>query len=1299
MSRSLRFKLTSLSTVAWVWLGLPNAAKANSQGGMVVAGSATINPAASTVTINQASQNAIINWQSFNVRTDETVVFNQPNAQSSTLNRIIGNEGASLIDGNITANGRVFIINPDGIVFGKGAVVNVGGLVATTHSIADADFMAGNYNFTAGANPSASVVNQGQITAAQGGFAALVAPAVRNSGVITARLGTVALGAGNAFTLDFYGDRLINLAVSGDITNQVIDAVTGKPVSSLVANAGTVSADGGTVILAASTAKAVVDDVINISGVIEATSVGQSEGTITLSAPTASTKSAGAPVQSVAVSGMLNASGLGIGERGGTISVTGETVALTGATLDASGDAGGGTVLLGGDFGGGNPDAPAVAQFGRVLQPQPISNATTVTADAATIINASASASGNGGNVAVWSDGGTTYSGTIYANGGAASGNGGFVETSGKSLSIDGAHVSVASPSGKAGTWLLDPADYVIDSTAAATIEASLATGNVAVTTDASGTGGNGDIVLNSSLTWQANTTLLLDAYHSVQLNDNITASGNGAGLAIATNDGGTGGYFLIAPGATVNLTGTSPTLSINGAAYTLLRTASDVSNFLSSITTSTSGNYAIANDIDLSALNYAYNANVYFTGNLNGLGHTLNGFSQQGLAFIDIVGSNGSISNLFFSDASIASINAKNFFLDPTSPEQGLTAVSGHLGSGLLVGSNAGTIYNVYVSGTITSVPVDGSNIGGVAGYNDGTIFNSSANVTITVAANSEYVGGLVGFNGGAISTSFSQGVINGPGGAEIGGLVGLNVADGPPNQNAATGAVGSLSGGIIENSYSLVNLTLTSAGVVVPAQETGYGQATVQLPTPVGVGGLVGVNADAYSSGTIINSFSAGNVTVDGKAGGIGIGGLVGLADNSEGASTISDSFSTSVLSATALTVDVGSLVGASYISINTASTGSNNANSSVNTPSQATAAAGWDFTNIWVIGANGLPVLRALQAVTPGAAPAPASGTGSGGGSSGGSSGTGTGSSTSGSSSSGNDAGSSGSSGTGSGSGDGTTGTGGSTGTGSTGNSTGGDTGSGTGSGVASGGSSGGSTPAEIQQFLNGGGYGVEGLPAFNLYNDPISPLNVNDQGQIQWTNWTVFSSSGANGDQGSSPTGNTPTSSSNDDNLTVPAGVPIGSGGLSENTSIQNENSTWMTDAFEDALSRIHGRIGQSVTAITLIKPVSQYTNYLNSGNFSGATGVVAQTTVQFYGSNLAWATGSAVGVTVLTFGGGAVVAAGAATGASMVVYWGTSKAADQIGTDVKNIGNYTNSAIRNTINPIQGDGGPTIWDNL
>ena len=186
--------------------------------------------------VNQSTPSAIINWNTFNIRANESVRFNQPSSSSVALNRVTGGLGPSEIMGTLTANGRVFIINRDGILFGPGAVVNTAGFLASTNDIRNADFMAGRYNFNIPGRPDASIVNQGRITATSGGFAALVAPGVRNSGTITATLGTVALAAGNSFTLDLYGDKLITLAVNDQIASKVIDVATGQPLKSLVSN-------------------------------------------------------------------------------------------------------------------------------------------------------------------------------------------------------------------------------------------------------------------------------------------------------------------------------------------------------------------------------------------------------------------------------------------------------------------------------------------------------------------------------------------------------------------------------------------------------------------------------------------------------------------------------------------------------------------------------------------------------------------------------------------------------------------------------------------------------------------------------------------------------------------------------------------------------------------------------------------------------------------------------------------------------------------------------------------------------
>jgi filamentous hemagglutinin family protein len=111
-------------------------------GGAVVAGTAGISQAGAVTNINQSSQKAVINWQGFSVGAQNTVNFNQPNSSAATLNRVIGNE-RSVIDGAINANGQVFIVNSAGVLFGKGAQVNVGGLVASTLDISNNDFMAG----------------------------------------------------------------------------------------------------------------------------------------------------------------------------------------------------------------------------------------------------------------------------------------------------------------------------------------------------------------------------------------------------------------------------------------------------------------------------------------------------------------------------------------------------------------------------------------------------------------------------------------------------------------------------------------------------------------------------------------------------------------------------------------------------------------------------------------------------------------------------------------------------------------------------------------------------------------------------------------------------------------------------------------------------------------------------------------------------------------------------------------------------------------------------------------------------
>src|SRR5437868_10017485 len=310
--RNLLLTATALMPIAPALAG-PN-------GGVVVGGSATINsPGTANVTINQFSDKAIINWNLFNIGVGEKTTFIQPGANAIALNRIIGKQGPSEILGTLEANGKVFVVNPDGIIFGAGAVITTAGFLATTSDIRNQDFMAGRFNFNIPGRPDASIVNMGTITATSGGFAALVAPGVRNSGTIIANLGTVTLASGNTFSLDFYGDRLVQLGVGDQIAGEVKDVATGQTLKSLVTNEGKLKANGGRVELTAVAARQVVDSVINTSGVVEANSVGTKGGQIVLSAATASTMGGGLPTQTVKISGKLSAAGRKAGTKGGTI--------------------------------------------------------------------------------------------------------------------------------------------------------------------------------------------------------------------------------------------------------------------------------------------------------------------------------------------------------------------------------------------------------------------------------------------------------------------------------------------------------------------------------------------------------------------------------------------------------------------------------------------------------------------------------------------------------------------------------------------------------------------------------------------------------------------------------------------------------------------------------------------------------------------------------------------------------------------------------------------------------------------
>jgi len=499
-------------------------------GGAVSAGSASIAGGAGAMTINQSSQNVAINWQSFSIAQSEAVRFVQPNSSSVALNRVLGADASSIL-GSLSANGKVFLLNPNGILFGQGAQVNVGGLVASTLNLTDGDFMAGRYKFAGAGN--GTVLNQGTINA-EGGYVALLGANVSNEGVITANLGTVALAAGNAVTLDVAGDGLLNVAVNEGAVN------------ALVQNGGVIRANGGQVLLTAQAAGKLLQSVVNNTGVIQAQSIENRNGTIRLLGDMQS--------GTVNVSGTLDASGAGAGQTGGSVTVTGHHVGLFGGHINASGDAGGGTVLIGGDYQGTGTVQHATATY--------MSSDSTINADA---IN-----NGNGGTVVLWANDSTRANGSITSRGGAQSGDGGLIETSGHNLDVAGIRVDTSAPNGAYGTWLLDPADVTITgaatsggsfsggatnvfspsagastaNVAVADITNALLTTGVTINTENTGAAGvgSGDITIGTAtvaapITWTAATTLTMNAVRNVLVHPGSAITATNGSLVI--NAGG----------------------------------------------------------------------------------------------------------------------------------------------------------------------------------------------------------------------------------------------------------------------------------------------------------------------------------------------------------------------------------------------------------------------------------------------------------------------------------------------------------------------------------------------------------------------------------------------------------------------------------------------------------------------------------------------------------------------------------------------------------------------------------------
>lgn len=410
-------------------------------GGSVTAGSGSIADSPGVTTIDQSSERLAINWQSFNVGSQQTVDVFQPNSSAVALMRVTSANPSQLV-GRIRSNGQVILVNQAGVRFDAGAQANTAGLALSAAGVANRNFMAGRMVFDQPAAPNAAISNAGKLTVAQAGLLVMLAPAVRNSGVIDAKLGHVEMLGAKAATLAPGSD---GLAVSnvGSVTTVPLTA-SGKPVAALVTQAGTIRAPGGTIQIAADAPTGVIQRLESVSGMLNADTAGGRTGTVKI----------GGAGGAALIAGHLQARGTAPDAVGGAIMADpSEGVALSSAArANASGRAGGGVIALGTTL--------ARARGGPGTAASNVSR--TVSVPGGAVLQANATRNGNGGDIVLLSTNQTSFDGTASVDGGPQGGNGGRIEISSADALAIGGTLSASAPLGTTGTVLLDPRRLIL---------------------------------------------------------------------------------------------------------------------------------------------------------------------------------------------------------------------------------------------------------------------------------------------------------------------------------------------------------------------------------------------------------------------------------------------------------------------------------------------------------------------------------------------------------------------------------------------------------------------------------------------------------------------------------------------------------------------------------------------------------------------------------------------------------------------------------------------------------------------
>jgi filamentous hemagglutinin family protein len=845
------------------------------------------------------SDKAIIEYQQFNIGKGETVQFIQPSKNSCVLNRVIGGNGSEIL-GQLQGNGRIFLVNPQGIYFGPDAVVNAGSFLATSLSIRDEDFLTDTFEFFLEKGGAGAIVNEGVIQVE--GFAALFAPTVENRGSVYARVGKVFVGAAEKVTLDLMGDGLIQFRVDGELERALIE------------NYGRIEAAGGDVLISLKAARRAIQSVMNTGGIEVAAEIEESDGVIRLvAASEIVARNVQIEGERVDARGSIDVSGADVGGR---VEILGDRVELWGAKVDASGDRGGGTILIGGDYQGKGT----------------CRNASRTSMDEFSEVRADAYTSGAGGKVILWSDDTTLFDGKIYARGGAGGGDGGFVETSGKeNLGVGLGYVNTSAPKGKFGDWLMDPASITI---ATAGANGSIANGsapNCATTgtlnirtSTLAGAGSNvalcaqngaaSTITVNNAFTMAAGISISMTAGSgnagTITLNAGITTQGQPISLT---------GVVVVATGA-ISLDTTNAGGSAAGSGITLSNTVNGAQALTlnggtgGTVTmTGAVGGTTALTSITATGATITQSSTAKTTGAISYTGPTAINLGGDLTTAGGIVTMTGPV--VLSSSSSIdstngggvaagAAINFTSTINGTVAGSQALTLNSGTAGaitfSGIVGGlTRPGAVLISSVAGT-SSVSI-GNNITA----NSFTITNAlpttlSGTSTINTSANN----GAISFGGtinGTVAGSQALTLNAGSSGAiTLTGVLGATTRLGAVLVSSAAGtSTLSIGGNITANSFTVTNAVPTTLA----------GTSTINTSA----------NNGAISFGGAINGAQA--LTLTAGTGSISLGGAVG------GGTRIGTLTITSAFNVTAAAITAGAIV-------QSAGTGTTTLNGAINT-----------------------------------------------------------------------------------------------------------------------------------------------------------------------------------------------------------------------------------------------------------------------------------------------------------------------------------------------------------------------------